>query len=356
MISLGDGKRSDRIFRGSETEAHAELAALLIHHGLHTDVPAATLTVSQLIERWVAKRSPSWAAVRAATLARWATTMKADSLGRMPANKVTVDHVEMWLTRMADGRERTTVKTYYSHLRTAFEWGVGRGLVQANPVTLAEMPELPERKERRWLSLDEARRLLDVCATDEWGPLFVTSAMLGLRPGEAVGITRSAVDLAAETVTINRALKRTSVVIGLGTIKNRKSRVIAAPPELLDALRRQIAAIDMARDVYGDEWPTEMGDLLFVHQSNRTNARVGRTPGETHIRRHLCRLCRTAGVPELVPYELRHACASILLHRGVTPADVAEMLGTSVQMLRLHYGHLLDPVQRQAVKVWSDLS
>jgi integrase len=33
------------------------------------------------------------------------------------------------------------------------------------------------------------------------------------------------------------------------------------------------------------------------------------------------------GRPELTPYELRHACATLLLERGLTPEDVAAHLG-----------------------------
>jgi integrase len=40
-------------------------------------------------------------------------------------------------------------------------------------------------------------------------------------------------------------------------------------------------------------------------------------------------------------YRLRHTFASEALAAGVPPFDVAKMMGTSLQMLDRHYGHLV---------------
>ncbi|MFU7558762.1 hypothetical protein ACMFWY_08780 [Roseiconus sp. JC912] len=44
--------------------------------------------------------------------------------------------------------------------------------------------------------------------------------------------------------------------------------------------------------------------------------------------------------PSLVPYSYRHTYITDCLERGVDIATVAELVGTSVQMIERHCGHL----------------
>ena len=48
------------------------------------------------------------------------------------------------------------------------------------------------------------------------------------------------------------------------------------------------------------------------------------------------------GHQRLTNYRWRHTAASTLIMMGVELSTVAELLGTSEEMIRRHYGHLLD--------------
>ncbi len=50
----------------------------------------------------------------------------------------------------------------------------------------------------------------------------------------------------------------------------------------------------------------------------------------------------------MVNYRFRHAAASTLLMLGVDVPTVAELLGTSAEMIYRNYGHILDKHLEQA--------
>jgi integrase len=90
--------------------------------------------------------------------------------------------------------------------------------------------------------------------------------------------------------------------------------------------------------------------LLIAHQ-DELRARAGR--GE-HLAPWESRLARVSvrdeGHDRLVNYRWRHTAASTLLMLGVDIPTVAELLGTSPDMLYRHYGHLLDAHLRSAAE------
>ncbi|MGC8472583.1 MAG: tyrosine-type recombinase/integrase [Acidimicrobiales bacterium] len=64
--------------------------------------------------------------------------------------------------------------------------------------------------------------------------------------------------------------------------------------------------------------------------------------------KRLARLCATAGIDRITPYELRHSAASLLSDAGVPIETVADLLGhTTTQMLENVYRHrvrkVIDP-------------
>ncbi|HEX5405329.1 MAG TPA: site-specific integrase [Pseudonocardiaceae bacterium] len=76
-----------------------------------------------------------------------------------------------------------------------------------NPVLIARPPQLVE-PEIVPLTVDEARRILDMAAQQRNGVRFALALALGLRQGEAIGLKWDDLDDTATTITIRRALQR----------------------------------------------------------------------------------------------------------------------------------------------------
>ena len=219
---------------------------------------------------------------------------------------------------------------------------------------VAEVVELPAEARSqapgRSLTADEATKLLATSATfhpptkqhpeprpHELHALFVVMLYLGLRPGEATGLTWPDIDLDSGRVHVRRSLKleHGKLVVNerLKTDRplqapSRAHRTLEAPPEVLDALRAHKARQN------GDTTTT---DLVFA-------TAVGTPLHPRNVARSLAAVTTRAGLGPWHPHELRHTSASLLSAAGVPLERIADFLGhDGTRMGLLVYRHQVKP-------------
>lgn len=84
---------------------------------------------------------------------------------------------------------------------------VHRSRVARNVCTLVDAPSL-RRGEVEPLRAEQARRLLDAAKLDRNAARWSIALALGLRQGEALGLTWNDIDFDGESLTVRRALQR----------------------------------------------------------------------------------------------------------------------------------------------------
>ena len=91
------------------------------------------------------------------------------------------------------------------------------------------------------MTVDQAKVLLEAIEGHRLEALFTLMLMLGLRPGEATGLSWSAVDLDQGVVHVRQSLKlhggQLEVTKKLRTSRSRRS--LDAPPRLVELLRKE---------------------------------------------------------------------------------------------------------------------
>ena len=126
-------------------------------------------------------------------------------------------------------------------LGKALDYGLRRQLVIRNVARVVELPVTARRTEPgRSLTVDQANVLLEATADDRLHALWRVMLMLGLRPGEATGLTWSDIDHKNHIIHVRRALKleRGQLVV-TDTLKTTRSRrSLKADPAVIDTLRR----------------------------------------------------------------------------------------------------------------------
>ena len=214
-----------------------------------------------------------------------------------------------------------------SHLpavRAMFGDAMRDGLIVANPFSNLRLPGSRGRKDIIALTEQELHGLADMALdprmelglyAPEYRAMVLFAGYVGLRPGELFALRRE--DLRGELVVIERSLS--SKTHEIGPTKNGKARTVIVPPVAQEALR----------DV-----PAHENGLLFVSPA-------GRMWTQPSNHRYWSRLRLLANRPGLDLYELRHACCTMLLSRGVTPWDVAIQMGheDGGRLVQLRYGH-----------------
>jgi len=243
-----------------------------------------------------------------------------------PLATATTATIESYLAELrAAGRSSATIARRVAALRAFFRHQLLLGARADNPA--AEL-DLPRRRRRlpQTLSPGEAERLIDA-ATGTTPRSLRDRALVellyggGLRVSEAVGLTKSDVDLDGRFV---RALG-----------KGDKERVVPIGRAAVDALRRYLSRGRPFLDV-------RHRPELFLNARGGPLTRAG-------VFLILKRLAAKAGLePERVhPHLLRHSFATHLLEGGADLRSVQEMLGHADLSTTELYTHVSDRRRRE---------
>jgi integrase len=285
--------------------------------------------------------------VRPSTLVRYrqlVTNQLVPGVGHHRLDRLQPEHVEkLYSDLQGGGLSPASVVQAHRVLSRALKVAMQRGKVARNVCALVDAPSV-ERDEVRPLSGEDTRRVLEAASGRRNAARWSVALALGLRQGEALGLTWDAVDLNAGTLTVRQALQRQP---GKGLVfvqpKSRAGRrTVALPGPLRDALRAHRAAQAAERIAAGSAWDDH--DLVFCQENGRPL-----DPRSDH--RAWRALLGEARVRPARLHDARHTAASLLLQQGV-PARVAmEVLGHSQISLTLGtYSHVVPEVAEDAAR------
>lgn len=332
-----DGKRRKKT---ATTEAAAKrlLRDLLREVDEGTTPTQGNITVRQLLEDWSTNALPARnLAPRSIEINLWATTKLIDMIGPKRLRSLTAADVEKAF------RETEYARESYIKLRSilgkALDYAMRRKLVTTNIARHVELPaEAPRTEPGRALTIEQAKQLLAHAETRRLYPIWLLMLTLGLRPGEATGLTWHDIDLDTGVIHIRRSLKLEGGKLNVDEhLKTRRSRrSLAAPPIVIDALRAQQLRQTREWDAKGLPAPGT-DDLVFT----TTEA----TPIDpSNLRRQFSKLTNDAGLGNWHPHELRHSTASILSATGTPLEHIADTLGhDGTRMTALVYRHAITP-------------
>jgi integrase len=279
----------------------------------------------------------------------WCCSRLQDEIGGARLRTFDVEDLEAALDRMSMGSadskplSRAALIKIRSVLGQALDFAMRRGLVARNVARIAELTPTAKRTEpKRALQPDQARMVLAAFDGHRLGAMFTIMLTVGLRPGEAAGLSWDDVDVDLGRIAIRRSVQlvRGSPAL-VDTLKTARSRrTIDLPAVAADSLRhhrkRQLQE-RMAADTWVDD--------RLVFATSR-----GTVLSPANVRRDLASLTESLGLGTWRPNELRHTAASLLSDAGVALEHVADLLGhTNTRMLEQTYRHSVQPSTRAAV-------
>lgn len=227
--------------------------------------------------------------------------------------------------RQADGVAPATINKEIGLFRTALNWASKELEWDVpNPFKGRKLKE-PEGR-IRWITREEAEKLIDVAKTGQKSQHLVDFIRIGLntgmRRGEILGLEWTRVDLGSNLVYLGSMHQKNGKI---GSVPlNRESR-----EALLSRARFNAIHCPDSRWVFAHEDGTRLGS----------------------IRKSFDGACQRAGLKDFHPHDLRHTCAAWLVQAGVTIREVAELLRHSDIRVTMRYAHLSPENVRAAVKV-----
>jgi integrase len=322
QVTLRDGRRLTRQFPTSAAAAKwiRETSGRTSPKGV---VDPDALTLAEWMEIYLQERRETR---RPATVAVDQVHWRNHFLSIRDVKLHDLDHlaIRSWLdalqrsfvTRKRPLGQPHTVRLCYSILRSAFGAAVERDLIEANPMTRVKRPAVP-RAEPKYLEADDLKRLLAYLATTEDPRELAVQLMirLGLRRGEALGLSWGDVDLHTGRIAVALQLQRVPdpsdpgrrvlARVPLKTSASRRS--VRASGTLLERLRREHAAF-LPR-------PEELVVQFF-----------GRPVDPQNLTQWLSLKSKEIGIA-CSPHRLRHTAATLMLNETGSIATVSSFLG-----------------------------
>lgn len=328
LKSLGDFGTlpGNEMFAAAKKEAEA-LAAIVEAGG---EVRAKLETVADACREY-AKTRPEAAH-------RFRRYVDSDPIAKVKLDKLRRRHVKDWrerleaqpalVSRRIEGqpihrkRAPSTVNRDMAVLRAALAKVLSLGAPNSEAAWQEALKSVPNANGRRTLYLDrDQRRKLVETTVAEAAPFVRALCLLPLRPGALAGLTAGDFDKRTAELTI-------------GKDKTGKPRRIQLPKEAANLLVEQSK----------DKLP---GAPLFM----RTN---GKAWDKNSWKLPIAAAVTSASLPrEATAYTLRHSTITDLVSAGLPLLTIAQISGTSAEMIERHYGHLASDA---AVKALGELA
>jgi len=266
------------------------------------------------------KRPTTWKTERA-YFKHWISPV----IGERPLTQVGVIDLERIKRSMTKaGRAPKTISDCLGLVRHVFNYASRRGMYEGNnPVSSIKLPK-KDNKRVRFLSRDEAKRLLRALSkrSPKFHDICLLSLYCGLRAGEIFNLTWSDVDFGHEQLFIREP-------------KSGKNRFAYLTSEALEMLLKR----------FDDQ---DKKDFVFASSRGRKIAYVSNL-----FEKVVKELGFNEGVSDtkqrVVFHTLRHTYASWLVEKGVDIYTVSKLLGHSNILMTQRYSHLGDNSLRMAV-------
>lgn len=255
-----------------------------------------------------------------------------------------------------EGYSYQTVKHVYAQLGSIFKYAVLRGKLHTNPIAEVVMPKksLFQNKERRYLSEDERKALIETCYMRNKngsfffknGPFYIFILYTGCRIGEALALKWSDINLENRTATIARTMitvrnmdNNTSTRRDQNSTKNGVVRTVYLSDMALQALL----------DIKATHKYDPNGYILPGREKNKPITYIA-------ARGSFDRIVKQAGIQKCSIHCLRHTFVSLMINNHVPITMVADMVGHINTMTTIKtYTHLLKETQLESMKIIKEL-
>jgi integrase len=246
----------------------------------------------------------------------WALAKIEDRFGGIRIDQVTAREVEVWIAGLDTPSTRWEISRVCRQLFTQ----AARHYQVKNPVIVSPQPRRAEVNPFR--DIGELEQV--AIELGEWGDTVRFVAATGMRPEEWIPLEHADIDEQAQTVTIRRTYTEGK---GLEEFAGKTAGSIRTIPLSAAALAAYRAHRRRSPNS-GLVFPARRGGYLNLRNWRRRDWQPA---------------LEAAGVEPRGPNALRHTFATWFLLHSDDRWLLAKLMGTSVDMIEQHYGHLLAP-------------
>ncbi len=205
------GKRlyHNETFHGNKTNAQKRLNKILREKDTgEFIVDAGDESLESFLNRWLENTIKT--RVREKTYLDYKSRMKLyviPAIGTKKLSQITPDMIEDIYSDMQNrGLSPRTVRYTHTILKNGLKEAVIKNKIYRNPADLVSNLPRQVKQEMKYLTPEQASKFMEAIAYSEHKAFFNLLISTGIRPGEALGLKWTDVDLKENRITINRTL------------------------------------------------------------------------------------------------------------------------------------------------------
>lgn len=266
------------------------------------------------------------------------------NLGNVQLTDIRGEHIQkLYNDLVKEGYALSTIKIVSAVLNGCMQQALRNGLIERNPVKLAELPRQTEKATRQAMTREQQALFMEYAKESYLYNFYAVMLRTGMRNGEMRGLKYTDIDKKKNVIRVQRTLK---YIEGEGyyedTPKTRTSKrdipLTAATLQLLEEQRK----------FWGFK-VEKMDRYLFCNELGEPLSRA-RVRAETD---RIVKRIRAAGhdSPHITPHVFRHTFATRAIEAGMQPQVLKTILGhSSLAMTMDLYSHVLPETRAEEME------
>ncbi|MDR1754307.1 MAG: site-specific integrase [Eubacterium sp.] len=268
---------------------------------------------------------------------------------RVTLENLTPLHIQKYYAAKLKEVSANTVLKHHAFIRSALAYAKKMNLVRENAADLAEKPK-KQKFIGDFYNKEEIGRLLEVIKDSPIETPVMLAIYFGLRRSEIIGVKWSAIDFVSKTLTINHKVvplnENGKCRLELSDVLKNKSSYRTMP--LNGHLCEHLSALKKKQEdnkiFAGKGYNRTYEDYVCVND-------LGVLLNPEYITKKFRELLRGNGLRVIRLHDLRHSCASLLLHLRYSMKEIQEWLGhRDISTTMNIYAHIEDSDKKNIIK------
>lgn len=265
-------------------------------------------------------------------------------MGSREITEIRGEHVQkLYNDLVKEGYALSSIKIVSAVLNGCFQQAVRNGLIERNPVRLAELPRQTEKKTRQAMTKEQQALFMEYAKESYLYHFFEVMLRTGMRKGEMQGLKYSDIDKKQNVIHVRRTLK---YIEHRGYVEDTpKTRTSTRDIPLTAAILEHIEA---QRKYWGFK-VVKLDQYLFCNENGEP---ISRERVQAEIDRTIKRI-RAAGYdfPRITAHVFRHTFATRAIEAGMQPQVLKTILGhSSLAMTMDLYSHVLPDTKAEEME------
>lgn len=345
----GTGKQIQRsIYGATQAEVRKKLTQTISAVDTGTYIEPCKMTLNQWLDIWtrdyIGDVKPSTALLYQNQIRLYIRP----ALGAIKLEALNPHDIQGLYNRLKSGNEgksgvsAKTVRNVHGVLHKALQQAVELGYLRTNPSDTCKLPK-KELREMHPLNEDQIPLFLKAIQGHRHEILYRVALFTGMREGEILGLTWTAVDFQRGTITIKQQLTKEKKKGGkyyIAPPKNGKPRTITPAPTVMKLLQTQRRRQMEQRLQMGAQW--QDSGMVF------TNENGGYLSYRT-VFDCFKRIVGKIGAPDTRFHDLRHSYVVLAIKSGDDFKTISENLGHATVAFTMQvYAHVTDQMRQDS--------